>query len=395
MGMVQNATATCPSGTCDYSSCAAGASDCDGSRANGCELYSVAHCGAACTVCTSSIQNAASPSCTVGGTCDYASCNAGTSDCDGSRANGCEAWTTGHCGGACTNCSTAESGVAAAALLCTAAGACDYTTCSGGRSDCDSNRTNGCETASDASHCGPTCVNCTTAESNVTGPTCSSGTCDYTSCTSGHVDCNGTHADGCETAADGTHCGASCATCVGFTVNASGLMCSATNTCDYTTCTGSFLDCDGNRANGCESGFTTAHCGSCANVCNSTTVLHATGLVCTAGGTCDYGTCSSGFVDCDGNRANGCERAADGNHCGAMCVDCEAAPSVTTATCNAASVCVITTCTGTHGNCDGNPTNGCESTSTADNNCCGTDCTGMAGMTHCNLGANGHPACGP
>ena len=390
--VVQNATATCPSGTCDYSGCAAGASDCDGNRGNGCELYSAAHCGPSCTVCTSSIQNASGATCTGGGTCDYGACNGSTSDCDGNRANGCEAWAPTHCGGSCTNCSTAESGVAAAALVCTAGGACDYTTCSANRSDCDSNRANGCETPSDAMHCGGSCANCVVNESNVNGATCSGTTCDYASCTAGHVDCDGNRTNGCETAADGTHCGAACGTCVGMTSNASGLTCSASNTCDYGSCTGNFLDCDGNRANGCESPYSVTHCGSCASTC-TTANMHATGLSCTAGGTCDYTACQAGMVDCDGNRANGCERASDGNHCGPSCTDCEAATNVMTATCPAA-VCVITACNGNNGNCDMNPTNGCESTHGTDTNCCGTDCTGMSGMTHCDLVA-GRSQCGP
>jgi subtilase family serine protease len=85
-------------------------------------------------------------------------------------------------------------------------------------------------------------------------------------------------------------------------LNTSG--CSAGRT--YVACGAGRADCDGNPANVCE--VTTAsdplHCGACGNVCpggpNATPTCSSS--------TCGL-TCQSGFSDCDGNPANGCETA--------------------------------------------------------------------------------------
>ncbi|AUX42603.1 hypothetical protein SOCE26_040360 [Sorangium cellulosum] len=96
-------------------------------------------------------------------------CPEGFADCDGDRANGCEAAlqtsleSCGACGARCA-------GGDGAAALC-AAGAC-VVACDAGRADCDGEAESGCEarTLDDARHCGACGVVCSAA--------CWNGTCD-------------------------------------------------------------------------------------------------------------------------------------------------------------------------------------------------------------------------
>ncbi len=80
-------------------------------------------------------------------------------------------------------------------------------------------------------------------------------------------------------------------------------------------CLSGWANCDGNRANGCETNLTTdiRNCGACGRACPS--VANGT-PVCTVG-TCSF-ACLSGWANCDGNRANGCETnlTTDIRNCG-------------------------------------------------------------------------------
>ena len=83
-----------------------------------------------------------------------------------------------------------------------------------------------------------------------------------------------------------------------------------------TSCLMGFQDCDGNPVNGCEVDLRSdvSNCGSCRSAC---TLSHATGA-CMMGG-CVLGACESGFANCDGIAANGCEvdLRSSPTHCGA------------------------------------------------------------------------------
>jgi hypothetical protein len=70
------------------------------------------------------------------------------------------------------------------------------------------------------------------------------------------------------------------------------------------TCAAGFGNCDNNAANGCETNLSTtvSACGACGRACS---LANAT-PVC-MGGQCAVGSCTTGFGNCDGNPANGCE----------------------------------------------------------------------------------------
>jgi hypothetical protein len=366
------------SGTCDFASCSGSFSDCDSNRTNGCETgWATATCGPSCTNCSTAAANATGQTCTAGGTCDYGACSGRFSDCDSNRTNGCEAgWSPAQCGGSCTSCTATVA--RASGLMCTAGGTCDYAACNSGASDCDANRTNGCEVTWSTAQCGAACTNCSSTIVNASGATCSAaGACDYGSCSGAFADCDTIRANGCETAWGTTRCGGSCTNCSSTILNASGALCTAGGTCDYSACTGAFSDCDAMRSNGCERAWATGACGPTCTNC-TTAVANASGRLCSGAGACDYASCTSGFSDCDGNRTNGCERVWSGSSCGASCTDCATTlQHATGSSCTAGGTCNYTTCMAGFDDCDGDRSNGCETAVNTATRCgsCGNDCT--------------------
>ncbi|MDB4927653.1 MAG: putative integrin-like protein [Myxococcaceae bacterium] len=154
---------------------------------------------------------------------------------------------------------------------------------------------------------------------------------------------------------------------------------------DVPTCATGYADCDGNAANGCETDTTTSssHCGACGRSCPA--VVRATPVCVT--GACDF-RCLPGYDDCNGNAGDGCEislsSTANCGTCGATCARANA-----TATC-AAGACALGACATGFGNCDGNDANGCELALTTTTNCgaCGVACAGASnGAAQC---ASGH-----
>jgi hypothetical protein len=122
--------------------------------------------------------------------------------------------------------------------------------------------------------------------------------------------CGGACVDAQSSTAHCGRCGNACPT------PANGTAACTNGTCGVGTCNSGFGNCDGNAANGCETNLnnTVAHCGRCGNACP--TPANGT-AVCTSG-TCGIGTCNPGFANCDGNAANGCETNLNSNrmHCG-------------------------------------------------------------------------------
>lgn len=111
--------------------------------------------------------------------------------------------------------------------------------------------------------------------------TIGAGTCGLTPCTA--TCCDGLCVD---TTANSNHCGACGQACGQAQVCVDG-ACAATCPTGQTPCTGACVDLQTNAQN----------CGAC-------------GRACAAGQACNDGVCgcASGFEDCDGDPANGCER---------------------------------------------------------------------------------------
>ena len=256
-------------------------------------------------------------------------------------------------------------------------GSCRVDRCNDGFFDCDGNDDNGCETRQGLEACGSCDIDCRVRLQHVLKPTCvGSGQtgpgitrtrCDYQGrgedgegCQSGWLDCDGNRENGCETSIDGKNCG--------FCGNVCSGTCLQDDNGDYTCgcrqdgdCPAGMLCCGGQ----CQDAGDVAHCGACDNDCRRQ-VLHAT-PVCNSG-TCDYTSCQEGFLDCNGIRHDGCETAFSNENCGACGFACGQ-----NAFCDGGSC----ACQEDFGNCQGGWSDGCE-TSLADDehHCgdCGTDC---------------------
>jgi hypothetical protein len=132
-------------------------------------------------------------------------------------------------------------------------------------------------------------------------------------------------------------------------------------------CRAGFADCDHDASNGCETALADdpEHCGTCDVVCGTAGV---------AARSCEQGsckvTCDPNHADCNKSAKDGCEvdlagSAANCGACGHLCGTAGA-----TATACVAKVCKPT-CDAKHGDCDGNPGNGCEIDVTTNADNCG------------------------
>ena len=208
------------------------------------------------------------------------------------------------------------------------------------------------------------------------GNVCAPGCNPMRACPTGQTCCSGACVD---TAANVANCGA-CGTRCEPPRAAPACMSGA---CAVASCVAPFENCDGSATNGCETDTTNslAHCGGCGMACATRPGAVA---ACTAG-RCEY-TCAAGFGDCDGDPTNGCEVtfATSATHCGRCNNACAAANG--TPSC-IAGACAIATCNTGFDNCDRDATNGCETdTRTSVTNCsaCGSACPTRA---------NAAPAC--
>ena len=172
----------------------------------------------------------------------------------------------------------------------------------------------------DLAHCGPGCDECPQG-----ADTCDHGLCKCGSlepCEAGQTCCSGVCAD-LQTATE--YCGGCDTSCMANEKNASGASCKG-GVCDYLECDSGYLDCDGDRTNGCEQVADAKHCGDCNDDCTNTNVyLHTTNQGCDGdAGTCTF-ECVPGYDDCNADISDGCETPlSTGTDCGQCFHDCAA-----------------------------------------------------------------------
>lgn len=422
-----NGDSVCASGVCQLGGCEAGFNNCDGDDTNGCEVNVATdpmQCGACGSPC--SVPHA-TPNC-VNGKCGIGACDAGRVDCDGDALNGCEAPldvdpnNCGSCGFVCPAGETCEMGVcgvycpkdkancdndplngcetplqtltdcefcgdacdpANASASCDQNGVCHLDQCDPGWANCDSSSDNGCETNSDgdANNCG-TCGNVCPSGAKSTA-VCQSGVCKI-NCDPGYSNCDNDPNNGCEihSDVDVDNCGSGASACGNVCNMPNATAACAGGVCIIAQCNAGFMDCDGNPANGCEVNVqnNTNNCGMCGNTCqtaNGTAVCNA--------GMCGVGTCNAGYADCNGQAADGCEinTANDPNHCGSCPNVCNLAHAASTCT---GGVCTIGACNAGYANCNNVSSDGCEINTTNNPlNCgaCNTQCNVFNGTAGC------------
>ena len=220
--------------------------------------------------------------------------------------------------------------------------------------------------SSNVANCGACGTVCSFANSI---PACQNSNCVISSCTAGWGNCDGNSTNGCETntSTSVTNCG-SCRT-----------VCNKTNGTPFCTggvcniaCNTGWANCDGTLANGCEINLnSTANCGYCGNDCSSTN-----GAPSCTNGVCGI-VCYHNYANCDGNVANGCEvyLLSNVNHCGTCATSCPVRPNATSYCSGGA--CGLA-CTSGYGNCNDNWADGCETSLSSAYNCggCGNICLG-------------------
>jgi hypothetical protein len=202
--------------------------------------------------------------------------------------------TTTQCGSCTSPCALPN-----AATSCIT-GTCEVTFCVAPYANCDGLKGNGCEvnTQDSVLHCGACFNACST---NHGSPSCSNGSCSIT-CDAGYGNCNASSGDGCETSTtnDVQNCGGCGIVCA---VQHGQPGCNGT-TCTVASCAAPFANCDGSYANGCETNTSDneSHCGACNSPCNLPNAVSS----CTSSA-CVIDACLGSYEDCDGLAATGCE----------------------------------------------------------------------------------------
>ncbi len=199
------------------------------------------------------------------------------------------------------------------------------------------------------------CVECASDDECPVRTICSEGACvpgcnERRGCSVGESCCRNACSD---LTRDTSNCGA-CGTRCDF---ANATSACTDGHCALTACATGYADCDGDIATGCEVRLDSdaRNCGRCGSACPD--VSNAT-VACSAA-RCGF-ACRMGYADCDGNGANGCERNLDADpascgRCGNACPTPAGSQSILCG----AGVCGFS-CRPGLGNCDGDAANGCE-----------------------------------
>jgi len=203
-----------------------------------------------------------------------------------------------------------------------------------------------------------TCATGYPADANVTMEYRLKAPGDALSCGAGNVSCNGictfapSDADNC------TACGSSCPDGKGCVAGFCGGYCPAGQTRCYPD--GPCLDMSINETN----------CGACNVSCG-------VGQIC-VNGMCDAITCDPGKVACPGATGAACvDITTDAANCGACGFDCRYAVTGAKGVACVNGSCQATSCATGWGDCDGNLANGCETPLQTSQNCstCGAVCS--------------------
>ncbi|MEZ4394965.1 MAG: hypothetical protein R3A48_28140 [Polyangiales bacterium] len=197
-----------------------------------------------------------------------------------------------------------------------------------------------CSTACRDLQSDPTnCGNCGTA--CAMGQTCSGGVC-RTDCPTGQTNCSGACVNTATNIANCGACGRACTT-------TNGTPSCVASACGVASCNAGYGNCDSNAANGCETntGTSVTNCGACGRACSA-----ANGTASCTAGSCGVAACNTGYGNCDGNAANGCEvnLRTSVTHCGACGNTCTAPTGGSVACTNGACV---QSCPAGQSNCGG------------------------------------------
>ncbi|NOY91478.1 MAG: formylglycine-generating enzyme family protein [Deltaproteobacteria bacterium] len=322
-----HASASCVAGDCVVSSCDANYYDVDGVPLTGCEY-----------------------SCTATGA---ETCNLRDDNCDGAVDEG-DPGGGASCGSSVGSCGSGILHCVGGALTCEGATGPTPETCNGLDDDCDGTVDEG--NPEGGALCGLSVGSCRPGTMLCTGGAlvCSGGTGPALETCNGLDDnCDGTIDEG--NPGGGASCGIATGACVAGMLRCSGggLSCFGAVGPSLESCNGLDDDCDGVVDNGFDLTNDPRNCGGCGNTC-----AFPNAVATCAARTCSMGACAPGYVDRNGNAADGCEYACDftgAEVCNGLDDDCDGivddglSPPATF--CNPNGVCAGTspTCGGTSG----------------------------------------------
>jgi FG-GAP repeat len=208
-------------------------------------------------------------------------------------------------------------------------------------------------------------------------------------------DCNASAADGCETPLDtNDHCGACGQTCQGAPHSSAG-SCSSQGRC-VLTCLPDYGDCNNDVRDGCETDLRTSlqHCGGCGNACP---IAQHRLPTCSARTCGTSTTCEPLWSDCNTNPSDGCEACGVcGQENGGSApagVAPPAAPCLPDQICRRQTwrassgqvgefeyAACLTQCPVGRGDCNANPTDGCEANLTLQTRCGSCNANAICGI---------------